>query len=506
MHGDDTQDPPEVFPHDDSEPSNQDERSAQSELDNKNETIEEPVMVGGYSLRGNQQRNYDHCFAFLQHAVNTIDKGEHISDKVLKEYYNETVNICTTQMTVKKGTATYGKRAVDAIFKEFAQLDDLKVFGLLKPSKLTRAQKRMALRVIVLVKEKRCGKIKGCTVADGRPQRKIFTKDETTSPTVSLEGLLMSLMVDAKEERDITTADVGGAFLHRDMDDFVVLKMVGDAVDIMCQVNPSYEKFVTIENGKHVLYLQLLKALYGCVKAALIWYTLFSTMLKKIGFKLNPYDKCVANKVINGAQCTIAWYVDDNKISHIDPAVVTDILNKIKSGKLTITRGKQHTFLGMDIDFVGSGKVKILMKDYIIECIEAYKLKENKTLHHQQRTIYLTSMIIAQDYPRMMPLYIGNRARPDIILPVAFLCTRVQKPTEQDKTKLRRNLQYLNGTKQLFLTLGVDNLSKMHTWADASFAVHMDSKGHTGGGMSLGYGVILPKSIKQKLNAKSSTE
>ena len=46
----------------------------------------------------------------------------------------------------------------------------------------------------------------------------------------------------------------------------------------------------------------------------------------------------------------------------------------------------------------------------------------------------------------------------------------------------------------------------MHAWVDASFAVHMDSKGHTGGGMSLGYGVIFPKSIKQKLNAKSSTK
>ena len=323
----------------------------------------------------------------------------------------------------------------------------------------------------------------------------------------------MSLMVDAKEERDVATAAVGGTFLHGDMDDFVVLKMVGDAVNIMRQVNPTYEEFVTIKNGKRVLYLQLLKALYGCVEAALIWYTLFSTMLKKIGFKLNPYDKCVANKVINGAQCTIAWYVDDNKISHIDPAVVTDILNKIelRFGKLTITRGKQHTFLGMDIDFVGSSKVKILMKD----CV-AYELKENKVAASPAKndlfSIDDNSPGLPENDAELLHsivaklLYIGNRARPDIILPVAFLCTRVLKPTEQDKTKLRRILQYLNRTKELFLTLGADDLSKMHTWVDASFAVHMDSKGHTGGGMSLGYGVILPKSIKQKLNAKSSTE
>ena len=58
----------------------------------------------------------------------------------------------------------------------------------------------------------------------------------------------------------------------------------------------------------------------------------------------------------------------------------------------------------------------------------------------------------------------------------------------------------------MFLTLGADDLSRFNTWVDASFAVHMDSKGHTGGGMSLGYGILTPKSSKQKLNARSSTE
>ena len=60
--------------------------------------------------------------------------------------------------------------------------------------------------------------------------------------------------------------------------------------------------------------------------------------------------------------------------------------------------------------------------------------------------------------------------------------------------------------KDLFFTLGKDDLSKIHIRMDALFAIHMNSKGHTGDGMLLGYGVIFPKSIKQKLNAKSSTE
>ena len=101
---------------------------------------------------------------------------------------------------------------MDTIFKEFAQLNDLSVFGALDTKSLTREQKRSALRAIVLIKKKRCGKIKCRTVADGRPQKKIFTKDETTSPTVLLEALLLSLLIDAKEERDVATGNVGGAF------------------------------------------------------------------------------------------------------------------------------------------------------------------------------------------------------------------------------------------------------------------------------------------------------
>jgi hypothetical protein len=139
---------------------------------------------------------------------------------------------------------------------------------------------------------------------------------------------MISIMIDAKERRDVATANVEGAYLHAHMEDFVLLKLVGEAVNIMCQVNPKYKKFVVIENGKKVLYLQLLKVLYGCVQSALLWYNLFTNTLVRMGFKLNPYDLCVANSQIKGKQCTVAWYVDDNKISHVDGTVVTDIIKK----------------------------------------------------------------------------------------------------------------------------------------------------------------------------------
>ncbi len=84
--------------------------------------------------------------------------------------------------------------------------------------------------------------------------------------------------------------DVKGAYLHADMTDFVVMKLTGEAVSILCHVNNKYKKIVTSKSGKEVLYVRLAKALYGYVKSALLWYELFTSVLKKYGFVLNPYD------------------------------------------------------------------------------------------------------------------------------------------------------------------------------------------------------------------------
>lgn len=88
------------------------------------------------------------------------------------------------------------------------------------------------------------------------------------------------------------------------------------------------------------------------------------------GFVINPYDHCVANKDINGEQCTVDCHVDDLKISHKDPDVVTSILNLLsaefgREATLTITLGKVHDYLGMRFDYSEPGKVKVTMIDYI---------------------------------------------------------------------------------------------------------------------------------------------
>jgi hypothetical protein len=307
--------------------------------------MNDPASSKSYNAQFLQQpaKDQDTCRVygqqFLQHAIETIDKSP-------KKAYGYICEFMFNQMTAD-GIKKHGQLAIDALMAEFTQLDGLNVFKGIQASTLMKLQKKEALRAINLIKEKRCGIIKGRTVADGRAQCNKYDKVETTSPTMSNDALMLTFLVDALERRAVATADVPGAYLHADMDDFTLLKFVGHSVDILCKTNPEYEKFVTEENGKKVLYLQLLKALYGCIKSAMLWYELFVDTLKSMGFVLNPYDLCVANKMINGKQCTIAWYVDDLKVSHVDKSVVGSILDTIESKfrKLAITTRKKHTYL-----------------------------------------------------------------------------------------------------------------------------------------------------------------
>jgi hypothetical protein len=183
----------------------------------------------------------------------------------------------------KAGIEKHGQVAIEALFEEFTQLHDLGVFEPQHASKLSSPERQAALhvRAISVVKENRCGRIKGRTVVDGRAQRKLYTKDETSSPTVSMDALMLSLLIDAHERRDVAVADVTGAYLHAHMKDFTLLKMEGASVDIMYDVCEHYKQFDCIENGKRVLYLKLLKALYRCVQSALLWYERFSGTLDR---------------------------------------------------------------------------------------------------------------------------------------------------------------------------------------------------------------------------------
>jgi hypothetical protein len=188
-------------------------------------------------------------------------------------------------------------------------------------------------------------------------------------------------------------------------------------------------------------------------------------------------------------------------------------------GEVAIHRGKKHDYLGMELDFSEKGKVKIGMTEYVESMLEVFpeKLKstdtavtpasdglfnegQEKKLNEERADVYHTMVAKA--------LFLCKSARPDIQPTIAVLCTQVKGPNEAGWAKIVRLMKYLNGTRELKLTLSADNLHCIKWYVDASFAVHPDCKSHTGATMSYGDGDGAVQSIsrKQKLNTKSSTE
>jgi len=138
---------------------------------------------------------------------------------------------------IKKGIRIFGEKALETMAKEYSQLDQLTVFTPRKAEELSYDQRRNSLNIIDLIKEKRCGKIKGRTVVDGRGQRDMYEKSDTSSPALTIESSIATLSIDAAESRDVAVCDVAGAFLKADQPDFVLLRVTRHAIDAIVRAN-----------------------------------------------------------------------------------------------------------------------------------------------------------------------------------------------------------------------------------------------------------------------------
>ena len=434
--------------------------------------------------------------------------------------------IMAHQYSLKKGIEKFGEKAEEAVVKELTQIHDMDTYTPLHPNTLSKAEKNKALLALFFLTEKRSGIIKGRKCAIGSKQRTFegYNKADGSSPTVSTDGLIITCAIDGYENRDVAIVDIPGAFLQADNDEFILMLLRGKLAEMMVRVDPKlYRKYlITSPRGEPMLYVRLNKALYGLLRSALLFYKKLVGELKAMGFKLNPYDPCVANRIVDGHQQTVTWHVDDLKISHKDPAVNTQLIKalaKIYGPRMTVSRGRVHYYLGMDLDYSTAGNVKISMIKYLTNVIQDFP-EDITTTAATPAAEHLFKARTVEEGARKLPeeqvqafhhtvaqlLFTSMRARPDILTVVSFLIKRVREPDEDDWGKLKWVLKYLKGTLHLKLTLQVDSLNTISWWVDASYGAHMDLKGHTGMVMYLGRGACMSTSKGQKLNVWSSTE
>ena len=148
----------------------------------------------------------------------------------------------------------------------------------------------------MFLKQKRTGQIKGWGCVDRRKQRLHTPKDNASSPTVATESVLLSCVIDAKERRDVATADIPGAFMQGDQDETVHMRLEGTLAELLTKCDLKlYWQHVVTEINKPVLYVELINALYVTLRATLIFWRKLTVKLIDWGFTINLYDWCIAN-------------------------------------------------------------------------------------------------------------------------------------------------------------------------------------------------------------------
>ena len=172
----------------------------------------------------------------------------------------------------------------------------------------------------------------------------------------------------------------------------------------------------------------------------------------------------------------------------------------------------------MTLDYSVEGEVKVDMTDYVKKMVtefpeeylqgptvstpaseNLFKVdKRSPKLDRDSAELFHSTVLKG--------LFVAKRGRPDVLQPIAFMCTCTREPTQSDWDKLVRVLKFMKQTQEDSLTLSADG-SHILVWSvDSSFAVHEDFRSHTGATLTMGRGAITSISAKQKVNTRSSTE
>jgi hypothetical protein len=366
-------------------------------------------------------------------------------------------------------------------------------------------------------------KIKSRLVARGDQQdRTLYEGEDLSATTVTCMSVFSLLAIAAKEQRKVCTADVGGAYLNASMGTDgppVYMSIEPNLASILSGMDRRYREAIR-DNGTIIVRLD--KCLYGCIESARKWQLNVMQTMSDNNMKPNAYDPCVLNKTCrDGAQLTIAVYVDDILMTSTNEEEMEELLQAIKNryGDVKSHRGDVIEFLGMSVDMSTTGSASITMKGMEASIIEdattergtrktnspaaddIFDIDEDSPpLHNQERSEF--HAMVAR------LLYLAKRVRPECLMAVSFLTTRVTKATKEDKMKLDRIINYLrdNDERGITLTPGAEGIVASG-YFDAAYGIHEDGKSHTGACLTVGErGPVSVESTKQSIVTKSSTE
>jgi hypothetical protein len=260
-----------------------------------------------------------------------------------------------------------------------------------------------------------------------------------------MESTFITALIAAKEQRKVQCYDVPSAFMNTDVDEEVIMVLKGELLEIKIQIAlVVYRKYVSVDKkGTKILYIKLQKALYGLMRASLLFYQKLRKELEAYGFEINPHDPCVANKMTEaGKQLTVIWHVDNMMGSCKDNFKLTKFschLAKIYGPKLHMHMGYKHDYLGVDMEFNKDGTLDVSMFKYLQDVIDGFPevIRDRATTpaaahlfeirDEKEVQALKEEQVLAFHQTVAQLLFMASRSRQGIQTAIGFLTTRHQK-------------------------------------------------------------------------------
>jgi len=404
-----------------------------------------------------------------------------------------------------------GPKGEAAVRKEIRAIVDHGSWRVARHTDLTEQEMREAISSFIFGKEKLTGETKARLVKNGKQLKDRVEYKDLLSPTSNPMTTMHHLAVAGHEKRKhLFTADFPNAYLKIDRSKHGMPKeytrLTGKLARLVCEVEPEYAKYM----HKGSIFLEIMKSVYGLTESAALWYKELSAMLIKLGYERQDVDPCLFIHPQHKSSVNI--HVDDCMCSCTNDEAADKLKKFFEAHKCRILQDK-FLFLAMDIRHTSDGiylSMETFLKDKLANMhVEGTEKYPHKLSLVEEDTTELLNEADKHEYVSrvMCFMYAGLRARFDTLYTLSCLSMHCQSPTVKNMSDLKHLMRYLNGTIKKEIKLAPISMD-IQVYADASFMLHPDRKGHTGCLVTLGAmgPCIAAKSSKQKMLVLSSTE
>jgi len=254
-----------------------------------------------------------------------IMKGESIKlvrDSLLDESFRDAIAIyhITLRKAVNEGDDEDREGAIEASREEIRNIMDNKTIKHVKYSKLNSRQKENIHRSYMFMTDKGKGKVnskgkrwKGRWVVNGST---VEVQDSAVNYAATVQPITVMTMINVATVKgyEIATYDVKGTYLVPDVVgenvDNIVILVDRDVTRIFVELYPWMKEYVQSDG---IMYVILLKYLYGLPQAAAAFMNHLFDTLKKMKFMQAKADRCLhvrKGKINTDVLSTGSW-VDD---------------------------------------------------------------------------------------------------------------------------------------------------------------------------------------------------